>query len=645
MDMENLLPDAVGILEGIQSDDNDTVRSAAFSAGDAGLREAIPLLVEKIKSENIGVQEAVEYALRKLRGPEAVDGLLPLLRVDDAPVRNVAMDILREIALDNFESIRAYLHDNDPDIRIFIADILGCCRSYRAAILLGDSLLKDPEVNVRYQAASSLGKLSFPESVPVLCQAMHDEEWVQFSVIDSLSKIGDPAAMNALIQILPHSTPLVSAAVIDAVGNLGDIKVVPMLTSAMENVNGALRHKIVKAIVQILRERSLAMLNPKTRERLRVYMLEALEDNDEDILLPVLRGLGAIGRGEDSGALLRFAANLDPETQAGIYDAAVNAIAAIGYNAAVREALCGEDEGQAAVAMETCKRTAGSGYVDDLKGIFWRLNLDMQRMASFVVAQRGAAEDMPFFASIVEKTRDAELLKNALFFFGNQHGCADAEAIVFAQLDHSYQDVKETALEACINLHSPTLNEHFKERLGDPDPMQRMMAVYALGRYDVPENIAEITNSLKDEDPRVRQVAVEAFLNLGADAEQFLTPLLPCLFDEDKDVRVALVDLLGHIGTQAVVRHLGVALEDGNEWVRIRAIEALGLHRIIEAVPTLSQMLETASPMVSFKIIETLGRMGGNAAFSVLMSLTTHEDPEIQHAAAEALKIIQADEE
>ena len=159
MNMENLLPDTAGILDDLQSNDYDTVRSAAFSAGDVGLRDAIPLLVEKIRSENIGVQEAVEYALRKLRGAEAVDGLLPLLRADDAPVRNVAMDILREIALDNFESIRSYLHDNDPDIRIFIADILGYCGSHRAAVLLGDSLLKDPEVNVSYQAASSLGRL------------------------------------------------------------------------------------------------------------------------------------------------------------------------------------------------------------------------------------------------------------------------------------------------------------------------------------------------------------------------------------------------------------------------------------------------------------------------------------------------------
>ncbi|MDR1778130.1 MAG: HEAT repeat domain-containing protein [Desulfovibrio sp.] len=645
MNEEHDLPGSAEILNALQSDDYDVVRSAAFSAGDAGLREAIPLLVEKIRSESIGVQEAIEYALRKLRGPETVDSLLPLLRSDDAPVRNVSMDILREIALDNVDSVRAYLHDNDSDIRIFIADILGYCKSRRAVFLLGDALLKDPEVNVRYQAAASLGNLSFPDSVPILCQAMHDEEWVQFAVIEALAKIGASSALNALVQLLPHSTPLVSSAIIDALGAIGDIKIIPMLTSAMENVSAVLRHKIVKAIVQILRERSLALLNPKTREHLRIYMLEALDDNDEDILVSALRGLGVVGKEEDSQRLLQFAVKLNPESQAEIYDAAINAIAAIGYNPAVREALCGSDEKQSAIAMDACHRCNDNSYVDDLKGIFDRLNLDMQRDAAFAIAQRGLAADMPFFVSLVERRQDAELLKNALLFFGNQPGDSQAEDIAFAQLDHKYRDVKETALEVCIHLHSRNLNERFKARLTDPDAMQRMMAVYALGRYGVEQNIGEIIDALKDEDPGVRQVAVEAFLNLGAEAEQYLRYLLPCLFDENKDVRVAFVDLLGHIGTPSTVVHLSAALDDENEWVRIRAIEALGVHRYAEVIPTLSQMLENSSPLITFKIIEALGRIGGSAAFRVLMGLTAHSDPEIQHAATEALEAIQAEGE
>ena len=63
------------------------------------------------------------------------------------------------------------------------------------------------------------------------------------------------------------------------------------------------------------------------------------------------------------------------------------------------------------------------------------------------------------------------------------------------------------------------------------------------------------------------------------------------------------------------------------------------------AYADLAGMLENASPMLTFKIIEVLGKIGGNVAFSVLLEMMDHEDPEIQHAAAEAVAAIQAEQE
>ena len=175
--------------------------------------------------------------------------------------------------------------------------------------------------------------------------------------------------------------------------------------------------------------------------------------------------------------------------------------------------------------------------------------------------------------------------------------------------------------------------------------MQRMMAVYALGRYDAMENINELSAGLEDEDSSVRRMSVEAFLNMGPDAERFLPRLVPTLKDPDKDVRMAAVDLLGQICTPSVMPYLLESLEDDNDWVQIRAIEALGHARLEEAIPQLSQLLEKGSPMVMSKVIEALGMIGGNMAFTVLLGLMDHEDPEIQHAAADAVAAIQASQE
>ncbi|MBQ3060745.1 MAG: HEAT repeat domain-containing protein [Desulfovibrio sp.] len=637
--------DVTQVLEALRSGSSDDVRNAAFYAGDMGLEEAVPLLCEKIKSENIGIQEAAEYGLRRIRGGKTIEAILPLLSSDEAPVRNVAMDILREIGVDSIESMQPYLRGDDADLRIFISDILGYCRSTKAALLLSDALLKDPEVNVRYQAAVSLGNLAFPESVGTLCQAMHDEEWVQFAVVEALAKINDPAAINALITLLPQSSMLVSAVIIDALGGLGDVKIIPLLFNSLENVNIALRHKIVKAIVQILNGRSLALLSPKSQERLRVYLLDALTDSDEEVQMAALTGLSAIGDEEASDAIIELALTLDPERKADMYETAIRALSSIGYNPVVRNALRSEDENRVMVAMEACQLMDDHRPVEEIKALFWRVSRDLQRAAVAEVAQLGITEDIPFFLSIIDECDDAEVLKSALVFFGNQHGIAEVEDVVFAQLVHRYVDVKEMALEACINLHSPTLNIRFKEMFTTGDTNERMMAVYALGRYSVIDNISELSAALEDESSLIRRVAVEAFINLGGGAERYLPRLLPRLYDPDKDVRVALVDVLGHIATSSVMPHLLNALRDENDWVRIRAIEALGLNKNTDAVPVLSQMLEHASPMIAFKIIEALGRIGGNIAFSILLGMMDHEDPEIQHAAAEAVSAIQADQE
>ena len=180
--------------------------------------------------------------------------------------------------------------DDDPDLRIFIADILGYCRSHRhqSALLLGDALLKDPEVNVRYQAAVSLGNLAFPESVGDLCQAMHDEEWVQFAVVEALAKIKDPSAINALVQLLPQSSMLVSSAIIDALGGLGDIKTILRQFNSSETSAWFCATRS-SAIVQILSDARFCW-PPNREERLRAPPPGRASDND-DIQMAALQGL------------------------------------------------------------------------------------------------------------------------------------------------------------------------------------------------------------------------------------------------------------------------------------------------------------------------------------------------------------------
>ncbi len=104
------------------------------------------------------------------------------------------------------------LYEEDPDIRIFVVDILGHTGNVMVARALCEILLNDPDPNVKAQAAISLGMLGFLESVPCLEKALEDEEWVKFSAIDALKKIGSESSAEILINYLGKGSDLIDSA-------------------------------------------------------------------------------------------------------------------------------------------------------------------------------------------------------------------------------------------------------------------------------------------------------------------------------------------------------------------------------------------------------------------------------------------------
>jgi len=641
-----LYQDSQQILQDLRSDDTDVLRRAAFAAGDVRLAESIDLLCKAVASANIGVQEAAEYALRKIRGPQAIKSLLPVLRSDDAPIRNIAMDVLREIGADDLPTLYPLLHDADCDMRIFIADILGSTGNRKAVAPLCDSLLKDPEVNVRYQAAVSLGNLAFPEAVDCLKQAMMDEEWVQFSVVEALTKIRADSTVTALTQSLSTSSPLVASIIIDALGEMGNIKAVPLLFKSLEKASTPLRHKTVKSIVKILGGRSLSLHSHKDQTSFRDYLLDALRDEDDSVLMAALYGLSAMGDEESTKAIFNLAARLNPELQQDLIQAATQAIASIGFNQSFVDALHTKNNDTLVhIAVEASLLMDDPLYVQHIKDIFWQNGRDIQRTAAARLARVAGPDDTPFFLDLLNRHTDGDVLKAALFFLGGRTRTEQATDKLFDMLAHPYDDVREAALEACIALNTPQAVERFKQLFKKNDPQSRVMAVYALGRQNLAGNLQELRLALEDEDPQVRQVAVEAFGAAGPCDREYLPLLLPRLSDENRDVRVTMVSLLGNCNSPEALPHLLSALDDQDDWVRIRAVEGLGHLRATAAVPHLVQMLDSSNPMLTFKIIDTLGRIGGKVAFRALLGMIDHEDPEIQHVAAEAVSSIQAEQE
>ncbi|MHA1116554.1 MAG: HEAT repeat domain-containing protein [Candidatus Heimdallarchaeaceae archaeon] len=91
------------------------------------------------------------------------------------------------------------LHDQDPDVRAAIVEILGIIGDQQAVEPL-IKLLKDDDSFVRRSVAELLGNLGDSRAVKPLIPLLKDEfDHVRLYVAEALGKIGDPRAVDALV--------------------------------------------------------------------------------------------------------------------------------------------------------------------------------------------------------------------------------------------------------------------------------------------------------------------------------------------------------------------------------------------------------------------------------------------------------------
>ncbi|WP_457572579.1 HEAT repeat domain-containing protein [Desulfovulcanus sp.] len=626
------------ILSLLQSENVDDQREGALAARDLPCQEALPWLIKLLQSKNVGVQEAAEFALRKAGCKKAVQELILLLESEDVAVRNLAMDILRDIGREDLEAIINLLKSNNPDLRIFAADILGSTDSPLVVFPLCDALLKDPNVNVRYQAAVSLGELGKTEAADCLYHALEeDEEWVKFAVIEALIKIRDESSLDVLAKALDNASELVGAMIVDALSEMGNVKYVPLLLRKLDSSSTALRNKIIKALVNLLGGKSLTLLSKGEREKFNEYLLAALEDNEEEIQDAAVAGLSFVGDKRATKRILALASKFDPEKDEERIQKIIEALKDIGINEDLIAALNSDNERLATICIKALELIGGKQAADLLIAIFWKKPRDMQREISRVLLNIAGPDARDFFMDVLAEHKDGDVLKNGLRFLG--HVLRDKEAVekLFEFLEHPWNDVKEVALDAIIDIGDEEVLARFKQLFLKPEPVFRLMAVYAFGKLAPEKCLEELKQALEDESSDVRKLSLEALAGLCEKNKELLQIIADKLYDESREVRLTFVELMGACTDEKSITYLLQALEDDDDWVKARALEALAAKKVKDALPRIIALLQSPSQLVRLKAVEALGEIGGQAAFRALLEVLSSDDEDIQIAAQEAL--------
>ncbi len=625
-------------LSDLQSMDKSIAREAALAAGEALAVEAVPQLLTLLQSENLGLQEAAEDALKKIGGQATIEAVLPLLRFENVTIRNIAMDILRCVGGQYFQAIHELVHDPDSDIRIFSAELLGLTGEIAALEPLCQMLLSDSELNVRHQAAVSLGILGSPEATTCLREAMQDEEWVQYAVIEALAKIKHPDTLEVLNESLENSSDLVRSMIVDSLGTLGNMKSVEILLKQLDTASVAMCNKIIKAILDILGTNPLTLPDQKQAEKIHQYMIAALQDTDEELQNAAIRGLEVFGGEAATLGILDLAASLDPDSDMERLSQIAESLARIGLNTALTEALQSLEFGRTWVSICAMGFINEAAAARHLIAVFPKKYLVLQRLIASILEQYEFGEVQEFFLQVLKTYEDGKILKSALRFLGKN--VQDKEICDFLRqlLDHEYADVRETALHTCIQIDCPHMLDIFKKMATDSNPIQRQMGIYALARMDGIENFAYLKVALADEDIEVRKTALKSLALQSESAKQCLELVTPHLHDVSREVRLCAVDFLAYFPDEDVLEPLLAVLDDPDPWVRIRAFEILIHRNVEECFARFKLLFQDADTLLLIRALKILGELEHPMAFELVNEVAKSSEPELALAAQELME-------
>jgi HEAT repeat protein len=183
--------DVAGLLAQLRSGDVEQRRWAARDL--AGWPEAAGPLGEHLLRENdASVREAVFTSLTALASDVAAGALLPLLRSEDAALRNGAIEALGGMPQAVAPRIHALLRDADPDVRIFTVNLLGELRHAQVPAWLQQVLRQEVQVNVvaaAIEVLAEVGDASHADAVRAAVQRFRDDPFIAFAGDLALERI------------------------------------------------------------------------------------------------------------------------------------------------------------------------------------------------------------------------------------------------------------------------------------------------------------------------------------------------------------------------------------------------------------------------------------------------------------------------
>jgi HEAT repeat protein len=495
----------------------------------------------------------------------------------DFGIVSSALSLLALSDVDIVGPLIEFLRDPDSNVRLQAAMLLGGRPEPRVtSALLG--ALGDGDPNVRFHAIEALGRLRAADGVDALMTIAESADFfLAFAAIDSLGRIGERRIARRLIPLLAE--PMLRTSVAEALGLLGDASVVPSLVGLLDEPDAQ-----ADVVVRSLRA---------------LYTSAAGTDGASAIVASVRTAIGATG----SQVLLDAVGKKDVDSEA------LATVLTWLDGPAVSRALTRllGSPGARGMAIEALV-ASGARVVEVLIGELDAEDLEVRQAA---VVGLGRIGDRRATAPLLGKLADEDLVVPVVEALGRLGDGGAFEALV-EQLWHDEATVRRAAVAALRALADPRTPERLAALLRDPVAHVRESAVKLATQLDEHAAARVLRAASGDPAETVRCAALE--LLAGIDGERALPVLRDALVRDTPRARAAAARALGRLRGADVVVSLIRALEDQDSWVRYFAVKSLAPQADAAVVEALTRTVraDTAQPVV-LASVEALKQLGHTA--------------------------------
>jgi HEAT repeat protein len=561
---------------------------------------------------------------------------------DDPSRRHSVLDALARGGSHGISALIGALRSHEADVVLYAATALGEARD-AAAVPHLIRLLQHPDLNVAQAAIDALGTLRAQAAAAPIEAVLEADPWLRFAAAHALGEIGHPGSVHALMRVA--GDPAISEQAIEALGKIATVPAAMVLAELLfQRVSGGDFDGCLLALGNAFRRMLDATGLDGSRAWQRLTSAEASAVHERLVALLERRDGEASVRQhalkEAAVAVIRalalphlYAALIEGAWDTAIGEPLLDAVVFAG-RAARPYVLAGLQHADADVCVFCATAATVLGMAEATSACEALLEHAESRVrVAALRALSGLSADAALPAMLRHLDDAAEPVRKSLV---RALGTMDANVVLRALLaerafaqTHALQVLEVMRIARCVAQRDFVL-----EALRDEREEVRRAAVGVLAANESLDVLEVLEPLLDDPSVAVRAETVQA---MGQRRSRRALLRIEKQFDRDHETRAPALRAIGLIGDGGAACRLIARYRDQERWVRLAIIDALGAIAAPAAEPFLASLLSDRRPEVRGRAVVAIGQYATDGAVRRLAHASHDSDARVRLAALEAL--------